>query len=535
MADKIIYELYLAPAFKPVADGPMDTYRDAEVYIQELDVIGGGDFIMTEKKVEDQVYYIKEIKSPIKVSKIGYEYLFPLACDCSKFWVKVYKTCNGVNTFLYRTFFNMNNVKFDSDTCQCEIDLQYTSMYNCIADNRGNTQELHLNNVGDVIPFQISFPLGDLYYAVDLRKVVEQLIKSMNCAGYENDQLYNCAYPISDFFNWQQNTYLSANNPGTGSLMEQYLYNGVYAPLTPIPNYVNPGDDPYNIAIALKSNILTPDPLPAGGTNPGTTYTLSFSEIEKVLRDVFNVYWCLVPNETLLGPGTPATVVANWLRFEHFSWFTKTANYDAISATNFPLNRNKNKFQVNADDFPYSEEWVFSDHYGQDFVGMPIKYGTCVGENKIVKRENIRFGTDFDFIINNPSFPFSTDGYFLVDLLVPPGNSGGTGLGLVLNQVFGYLSGTMQANGRLSIANFQYDLHRYNRPALIGEMNGNTETFLSPVYKKIQEAIKVEMCCDDPNQAIESLVTTEMGNGEIVDSEHNFSKGIITFNLKQPC
>ena len=525
MTNPLVYKLYSAPTFKTDAGTTIDPYVAAESFIRNLTVVGGGELIETEEQVEDQVYYKRTIKNLLKVGRTDFQLLQAEIYNCTKYWVKIYKICDGVETFIYRCYFNMNNVSFDLDRCEADIDLQYSSLYDCITDNRDNTQELYMIN--DIIPFQVNFPLGDTYTSADLRKVIEYLIQKMNCTGYENDQISNLTFPISDFFNWQIDQFGYPVNGGrTISLIETWVNPGV--PMTPIPNYVNPSDTPYNIAIALKSNIIDP-----AASNPGVTFTLSFSQIEKILRDVFNVYWCLVPNETLQDWTNAGLQVSYWLRFEHFSWFTKSVNYDAIDVTNFPLNRFKNKFTIDSDDFPYSEEWTLLDQYGADFVGLPIIYGTCVGENKKLKRENLNVGTDFEKIVAVPAYPYSSDGFFLVDIDIPSAGSGPTGL--TVKSATGALTATGPLlNGRLSIANLHRDLHKWNRPATSGDMNGVSPTaFLSPVYKRIQPDIKVENCCDDPFDPIYSLVHTEMGDGIIVEKENNYSKGRITFKLKQ--
>ncbi len=413
MTNPLIYDLYHAPGFKPQVGVQMSSYKDAEVFLQQLTVEGGGEFTVTEEQVEDQIYYRKTIKNQLQVGRPDFDLLYNELDDCVKYWVKIYKMCDGVKTFLYRTYFNMNNVTFDVDNCRAEIDLQYASLYDCISENRSNIQNLYLEESFEKFTFALDPILPSSFTFADLRRVTEQLIGGMDCAGYENDQLYSAWFPISDFFNWQRDLFLGPNAPLTASLIENYVLAGSVGPLTPIPNYVNIGADVYNIGIALKTNMVDP-----AASNPGTTFTLSFADIEKILKDVFNVYWCLVPNETSTqtsGMSGPFQV-ANYIRFEHYSWFLKSVNYNAIDSTNFPMNRGKNKFAVNSNDYPFSEEWTFQDSIEDDFVGFPIIYGTCIGENKKIKRENLNFTLDGDNLINNPTYPFNTDGFFLVDI-----------------------------------------------------------------------------------------------------------------------
>lgn len=509
------YDLY--PAYSGVKT-PIFTVPPLDgAFLRTLELTGTDDFIFSENQVDDQVYYKKKIQHVITLTGDDYNYIKSSIDTCKKYAVLIYVICEGVEKLITRAYFNNNNIQWDFDACSCDIELQISSLYDCIEANRGLRVDLIFDGPNQQFQFRYTPGGTPVMLAADLRAAVTGIMRSMNCYGYEEETPYWINSAISDFFNWQ-----AVGGGLTESLIEDFLNSGS---MVPIPNYVNPADDHYNIAIALKANILNPT-----SSNPGIKFSLSFADIEKIMRDVFNVYWVIVPTEL---DSTYGVSIGNYLRFEHYSYFTKTLNYDAISATNFPLNEAKNKVKIDYSKIPISEEWTFSDSYTDDFIGLPITYNLCDSENLIIKRENKNITTDMHYIESNPSGPFDTnEGFVLVDIDIrKPPQVGGPGL---YNKVAltGAISGLPRRNGRLSTANLHYDLHRHNRPAESGEMNGTTETFLSPVYKKIQEDIIVENCCEDPFDKYKSLVQTELGTGSILESEVNYSQKKITFKLK---
>lgn len=522
--NKYIYELFELTNLEHYTAGTFcyDWLYPGEVKIMDLILLSNVEFIIKEEKVDDQIYYKKTISNKIKVgdSNGAYSYLKNNIDVCKRYIVMVYKVCTGnTKTFLYRTFFNTNNINFDFDSCSCDIDLQFSSMYDCIEANRNN--KLSFLAFGpDVIDFYTSTPSANVYKCIDLRRFMEMLLRTMNCVGYENDLYYYVESPVSDFFNWQK------YGCTTLSCIEDFKQHPSLV-LTPLPNYVNSSDSPYHIALALKSNVLDP-----GASNPGIKYESTFSEMEKYLKDVFNVYWILVPNETQINTGPPYQPTGTYMRFEHYSWFVKNVNYDTTLATNFPLNRFKNKISINPEDFPYSEEWIFQDPLDVDFIGEPIIYKLCSGEYKKIQRTNSNLDNDINTIVNNPTGNYEKSGFMFVDLRIY--NSPPSWVGLATKLEFGRISSLLKINGRLSTANFQYELHRHNRPTYSGIMNGITETFLSPVYKKIQSKMLAKFCCTDDFAKSESLVRTELGEGKIEEAEINYTKETITFKLNMP-
>lgn len=543
--NKFIYELY--DGYSGMPTSTFDPPNVIGAFIMNIVPLNDAELIFTETKKDDAVYYTKKVKNTLTFDKNSFAYFYGNIDNCVKYWVKIYKICEGVKTFIQLCYVNNSNIGFDLDSCNCSIDLQISSLYECIDKNKDAEIDINFNNtkivyntnsigaygnplaqykfaIHVVVPGGTYFPI-----AADLLTIVKELIRSLRCEGYQDDLPYKVISPISDFFNWQKvDTTVAGYLPGDTKSFIADLYDsapamGAAPTITEIPNYVNPSEYPYHIFMGLKSNLID-----LGASNPGTRYSLSFSEMEQMLRDVFNVYWVLSTSDTeVLGGITTGC----YIRFEHFSYFTKLVNYDAISGTNFPFNKYKNKIQIDKTENPIFENWVFNDSFVADFRGLPIFYGYCEGDNKSIIRENKKLTLNVDSRFTDPTKVYNKDGFVFYDMNFHPGYVDSQKI-FVINSA-DYISGNLRINGRLSTTSIQEDLHKYNRPTKSGQMNLTIQTFLSPVYRKLQENILVKMCCKDPFEKTYSLVKTELGDGEIQEAEINYTKEIIIFKLKQ--
>jgi len=497
---------------------PVNTY----VFRRNVYSIDNRDFIITETKVEDKLYYQKDVRNTIRIAKEDFNYFYGRIDDCVKFWCDTYKECATGEVIISKSYFTLNNVEWDLDRCVADISLQYGSIYPCIEENsdkvwlfglttafaNGTIGQLTDNTAGRSLKFSPAnterFISDDLY---DLVRGVAVGI-GMGCEGFENGSAAGVRYVISDFFNWVLTPYYFLGVQETASILSaQFSGDPVIQALVPKPNYVNPSQDPYYIAISTKSNVLNP-----GASNPQFYFETTFEFIEKMLADVFNVYW-VIENQY-------------YMRFEHYSWFVRSVEYDSTTQTNFPFNKYKRKFNMNTDEFPKKETWTFENGNPQDFLGVPIIYGPC-SNNKEKDRGDRLISTNPAYLQNNTSVT-TLDGVVLWDLV----------LDYTINNQFnpvtatGALSGNPQANGRLSIANLHNDLHKHNRPFTQGNMNNAATTFLSPVYKKEQVDVIIKNCCDDDHDKIFSLVKTELGDGMVMEAEVNYSRDTITFKTK---
>jgi len=509
----LIYKLRKAD-LTPIANVEVWSYINS-TYVRNLTIIDGGEFAITENEVEDQVYYKKTLKSKLKVSKDDFNFLHNEINQDEKYFVDVFKKCEGENKFIQRCQFSQEDVEYDLDKCTCEIELHISSIYDCIEANRtfkssfGGFSSSGYNMLYSLIGI-------DTYPIIDMIEMANYVIQSLSCKGYENNIPASLNFAISDFFNWQINSHYGSIPRGL--IQDSQEVGGPY--LTPIPNYVNTGDGIYVIAMAIKSNVLDPN-----ASNPATNYNMSFAEFESMLKNVFNVYWIIERNETtatVLGQNT-----IQYIRFEHYSWFEKNLNYDTTIATNAPLNVFKNKLKVDRPDLPSEEIWNFTDNYNSDFLGFPITYKKYMS-NKKKQRDVSLITLDAKYIADNPTGNYSRDGFVLYDVTYP--SSFSAPLGLLVKTANS--PSTSVINGSISLYNLHDKFHRHNRPVKEGNMNGNEETFISPVYKKEQPDVLVKMCCENDYEIKDSLVKTEIGIGSIKQAEINYTEGQIKFTVK---
>lgn len=507
MPSKFRYEV-LEEHYDPIGDpNEFYVYEKAD-FVMNIRPRVESEVIMTETLVDDQVYYRKRLKSRIQLHEDAYDYFRARVDECKRYWLNIYKKCENVETLIIRAWFTHIHFEWDDDACIAYLEPQYSSIYECIEKRRNIVNDVYAENgtTGGTIGTMKYFP-GDVdtIIAEDLFFVVQSVIQKMNCRGYENTERMIAVQPVSDFFNWQKTGIFLSGIELTQSVIGDINASGPPT-LTPIANYVNPSMDPYYIAIAQKSNIVNHT---GSLTTPAWSFKMTFAELEKMMREVFNVYWILEPEF--------------FIRFEHFSYFFQNVNYNAINATNFPLNKLKNKFKIEKLDYPNSETFKFSEASNTHMVGEPITYPRCSNGQDIER--GIEKGTaDFEFITNNPAIT-NLDGYVLFDVYESSGV-------WYLRQVTSYLTALNKANCRLGWGNVLKDLHMHNRPFTTGEINSTSETFLSPVYKREQVDIKVKLCCEDEHAKEDSLVRTELGDGKIDEAEINYTKEQIKFKLR---
>jgi hypothetical protein len=466
------------------------SYPSTWLAVGDYYAVDNVDFVITEKREKDKFYYIKSVKNKLKLANnqkantFDFNYFYLQIDECYKYYVKVYKFCGAIETLIYNAYFTQNEIEYDLDKCVCEIELKDNSIYNCFNDNKS----IEVNAMDYYFPpnqplaANFKFHIGaiDTYRTMDFVLIISKVLGEMACGAYE---------VISDFFDWQYD--------GFGNL--------IIPTAQAMTNYVNPAQPNYWVWIAAKSDFIDPN-----ASNPATSMPFSFDMVEKIMTEVFNVYW---------------VIDGNRVRFEHYSWFTKNLNYDTTTATNFPLNEYKNKIKRNKDDYPSKEVWDFMETgTSEDFGGLPIIYDeNCSGINP--KDRGLNFATtDILYIRNSPS-AISMSGIVILDVQ----DSGGQMISYIVN---GYLTGVPRYNGRLGIANLHNDLHKHNRPYKNGDMNGVATNFLSPVYNKLQDDILVKMCCTDDYEKYDSLVRTEIGDGAIDEAEINFTKEQIKFKLR---
>lgn len=488
MAGSLRYEIVIVDASSADHFGYENAITNG--YYRNLEEVNDVEFTVVETKEKDQMYYTKKVKSPLEVAGSDFQYLYDRIDSCEKYWMNVYKRCeDGVERHVHRCFFNQLNIEYDLDSCVATIELQDSPIYECIRTNRGRKFNLFDYYTPTA---QVQFYLGapEVYRTMDFFYAVVAAISEMSCCSESACYVYT----ISEFFEWSHDI-----------LTDTYTIPLVQ----PTSNYANAlaGYWPH---ISAKDDVKDPF-----ASNPATVLEISFEDVETVMREIFNVYWIIEDPK--------------YIRWEHYSWFARNVNYDATSATNFPLNKKKNKIKIDKQDFPTTEKFLSMEAGSEDFIGMPIEYPSDCSNGSTKERGTPQCTVDVEYIQNNPE-KIDSLGFVLWDIVeIFPGTPLAPYFPVYAT---GYLSGAAFHNNRLSWGNVLFDLHLHGRPTTSGRINGNTETFLSPVYKKIQEDIIVENCCEDEFQKHESLVRTEIGDGAVEEAEINYNLGQITFKVK---
>jgi len=474
MESKFRYEI--------VVTSQSSTYN-TPISIFNLTYVNNPSFQISEQREKGKMYFVKKIKNKLIVTDSDYTIFRNYIGLCYKFWINIYKKCTDGEVLITRAFFSEKNMEFDLDKCNVEIELQDKSPYQCFKDKKSDKFDVFGGAQTDNVFLYLS---PTKFRTADWGQTVLYVCSQMSCCDE-----YGCYYNLtSDFFNWVDDGFGGTTFPDDQAMT----------------NYVNVAQPNYYLRLSAKSDIKNPT-----ATNPATKLMLSFDDIERVHQELFNVYWVL--------EGTR-------IRWEHYSWFTKTMNYNSMTATNFPLNKLRNKIKFNTDELPESESFEFMEANGVDFVGMPIEYNPDCANGKKLDRGYGGVTTDTDYILNN-SASIANEGFVLIDCYkVNP-----TPEWFVYSAI-GKLSLGSKKNSRLSWANLHYDLHRHGRPFITGTMNGNPETFLSKEPDVIQENIITEICCNDEFEKWESSVRTEIGDGIIDDAEIDYTKEIIKFKLR---
>ena len=472
---KFRYEIYVTDAAGGLGS-PLDIF--------DLQFVSDPDFVVTETREKERFYYIKKIKSKLNLVESDYQYFIDNFGKCYRYYVKVYKRCEDKENFLALAYFSDKNMDIDKDKCSMDIELEDNSPYNCIK-NKGTTK---VDVYGVAAPKNLLLDISNkVYRRIDWWQVVLTVSSQLNCCDD-----FGCVFqPVSDFFNWQKDG-----------------FGGTIFPDDQCPpntcNYVNNTQPNYYLRFAAKSDIKN-----RTASNPATKVLVSFNDIEQIMREVFNVYF---------------VVEDTYIRWEHYSYFTRFVNYDATSVTNFPFNKFKNKLQFDNDDFPSTETWEFMEAFDVNFIGVPIIYKTeCTnGEDKQFGFD--RLTTDTEYITNEPT-AIDNDGFVLIDCYK-------FGIVWKVYTAIGVLSAAPYRNVRLSTANIQQDLFRYGRPLINGNMNNVDQTFISKFPNVIQNDIIVENCCTDEYEKYKSVVRTEIGDGLIDEAEVDYTKEQIKFKLR---
>lgn len=272
-------------------------------------------------------------------------------------------------------------------------------------------------------------------------------------------------------------------------------------------NYVTGEKNVLNkIAIAQKSDVIDPN-----ASQAATIGNISLKRIMENFKVIFNVDWFIDDD--------------NNFRIEHAKYFNYLLGYDTTITPNSKFNISNNKYSYKKEEMPSAEHFTFMESLYLDFVGKDITYNSsCVtneGDNNIKQYASDRFTTDIDYI---EAFPADIEKTGFV--LVVYNTSGGIN---VVAKEIGKLSNSDQNNAHLSWANLHYNYHRYGRVLLNGNMNGVDEVFFTATRNKVQDNVKLQICCGETFEPTGKLIKTEIGQGEVETAEQE--NNIITLQI----
>ena len=273
-------------------------------------------------------------------------------------------------------------------------------------------------------------------------------------------------------------------------------------------NYVT-GDDNViaNLLVFQKSDFLNPD-----ADESATIGEVSFEDLMNWVHTMFNALWFIDED--------------NYLRIEHYSWFSRTPTINVTLPANFNkrINEGRKSYKFDKDTVPIREEFTWMEANSLDFLGLPIKYsGNCANKDRVDSYAVTNVTTDVAMMQNLPD-QIDLEG-FAVIALDPLDTT-------KIHKETGQLTGVVFNNAHLSWANLHYNYYRHGRPLITGNMNGEDETFIT-AQRKMKGNVGIEyrgMCCDTFNP-LTDMVTTELGDGEVQKIEVRNSDEVYKFDL----
>lgn len=242
---------------------------------------------------------------------------------------------------------------------------------------------------------------------------------------------------------------------------------------------------------------------------PKPDETISWKQIEEILRECFNAYW-FIENGVV--------------RIEHISWFQRIVTFDLTDSFYRKYSVGKNIFSYDKIKAPKYERFKWKQAVNTDFIGAEISYsGSCLSKEESTKVANrgINYITTDLIYVNTLGITAGMDGFVMT---VSDSNFN------LLSEA-GKITGIILPNAHLSWANLHYNYHRYNRVLINGNMNLIPTTFITARKFKQQEDVNFPYCCSDLLSPLTDLYRTLVGDGIMDDAEHDLKTDIININL----
>lgn len=266
------------------------------------------------------------------------------------------------------------------------------------------------------------------------------------------------------------------------------------------------------------------DVIDTTATNPAhaPAGNLTLKQMFEWAREVFNVYWDILPNGKL--------------RMEHFNYFKAFQVIDLTAAQYAPYASVKNAYTHNREPIPSFEQfqWQDAEKGAIDFLGKNIIYsGSCATRDKKVDHAPSLLSTDLPYLTNNPELSRSDEGFVMIATQLYLGD-------YVVRSEVGILTAMLLPNAHLSWANLHQNYHRWNRYLPSGNMNDIATTFISWKPNVKQVDITIPVCCTIPNPegyAMTELATIIPALGMINSMEQSFKPDTLKLSLEYslPC
>ena len=471
-------------------------------YINDVEVYPKGEWTIEYRRNEGQIFFRRIFEGELTFMGADYTFIKSLCCDIATFDIWCGGAIHWEGQFQYPY-----KAKFDDDSCTVVLTPEVVDEYSCIMGHYDI--QVSLFPTGSVIVIEDCATTNP--FTIQAGRYAARLIAT-TASGNANyiNQLINgsvqgpvCGLTISSSF-FCESDFPNGDN-----------YAGAYGG----NNYITGAANRLDLIYIVPNDGLRVSAFGAGTGCDGYP-TLSFKDLEDLLRMAFNAYWFIDENGDF--------------RVEHIYYFDPAfANSDYTvgidlqtvmdrGGRSFAYRRNKYEYETGR---MYDQERWSWQHYegteagsphGIDFEGYPIFYGTAEnqksvyvpGDFKEKKMDLPKFWTDGTWLqamIAGTGVPedIECNGWFVMDI------TGGT-----IRCENGIVSGVPEVNGHLATTRLHDNYHRYDRIFNQGNMNSAAEIFLTAQKHKLQDPIEFPLCCDETFDPL-NRIRTGLGDGEV--------------------
>lgn len=371
---------------------------------------------------------------------------------CSKIYLIITKTVEGIPETYWEGYFATNDGKFDIDNCTFEVTPLLDDDYNELIEK------------GDV-------EYNILATSAELPEVTTRIDNGVNITYYLRNRY------IKDVILYIVNQILHPTTAHTTTLISTFFDDSPNNPITQAINRYN------YLTIAQKSDIKRPTSL-----NPANTGMMSFNQLMKILG-CMNLKWDY--------DGSTDVITV-----EHISTWPSLPGLDLRSDVSTIAT---NKYFYLKDRMPKYEsfKWMEADYL--DFVGQPIWYDSpCVNQdaNSNTSEYIVNVTTDIDYIrIYGDTAEIADDGWVLLanEMIAAE---------LWVRKNVGLLDvGIVRNNMDLSWSHLHRAFFKHDRVLMSGYMNDTPTDFYSARKTKQQECSIIYCDAFNPSQ----YITTELG------------------------